>query len=314
MDYGSLSFTIIVYYVFNISIDYPKCRNVLLVLLSDIHATNIILMSIQSIYKSFGNNSSLLYAWGEVMHTRLDLLLCNGRKEDLKAIAKYAYEEIKRIEKIGNCFDMESELSLVNEEAAKHVVTLSDDLFDIVNQCINFHKRSYGYFDVTVASKNHNADFISSIHLDAENRTMFFGEQSLKINLSGFLKGYALDKLRPIVLQNGITDALLNMGNSSVMALGKHPYGEGWKLSQFLPNTSIPEVTLFDECLSTSGNESQERRHIIDPHSGKLVEGEASISVITPGAAEGEALSTALFAAPIKMREKIESAFRISES
>lgn len=78
------------------------------------------------------------------------------------------------------------------------------------------------------------------------------------------------------------------MGNSSVLALGNHPVGTGWKVNNIL---------LHNECLTTSGNDSPERRHIVSPRDGKLVEGARQISVVTTNGAIGEILSTALFAA-----------------
>ena len=77
------------------------------------------------------------------------------------------------------------------------------------------------------------------------------------------------------------------MGNSSVLALGNHPVGSGWKVNNIL---------LHDECLTTSGNDSPERRHIVSPRNGKLVEGVQQIAVVTSNGAIGEILSTALSA------------------
>ena len=69
---------------------------------------------------------------------------------------------------------------------------------------------------------------------------------------------------------------------------GNHPVGTGWKVNNIL---------LHNECLTTSGNDSPERRHIVSPRDGKLVEGARQISVVTTSGAIGEILSTALFAA-----------------
>lgn len=53
----------------------------------------------------------------------------------------------------------------------------------------------------------------------------------MTINLSGFLKGYALEKIRELLQQYEIENALVNMGNSSVLALGHHPLADGWKVN-----------------------------------------------------------------------------------
>ena len=64
-----------------------------------------------------------------------------------------------------------------------------------------------------------------------EAQSVFFQQAGTTINLSGFLKGYALDKIREILKVHIIANALINMGNSSVLALGNHPVGTGWKVS-----------------------------------------------------------------------------------
>ena len=86
------------------------------------------------------------------------------------------------------------------------------------------------------------------------------------------------------------------MGISSVLALGNHPVGTGWRVN---------DILLYDECLTTSGNDSPERRHIVSPQDGKLVEGARQISVVTTNGAIGEILSTALFAADSEQRKAL---------
>ena len=100
----------------------------------------------------------------------------------------------------------------------------------------------------------------------------------------------------PVVKNRYYDLQLINMGNSSVLALGNHPVGTGWKVNNIL---------LHNECLTTSGNDSPERRHIVSPRDGKLVEGARQISVVTTNGAIGEILSTALFAADGEQRKAL---------
>lgn len=130
-----------------------------------------------------------------------------------------------------------------------------------------------------------------------------------RLNLSGILKGFALDSIRRILKNYGIHNALINMGNSSVLAVGKSESASGWNVQ--LQNRSGGNILLSDECLTTSGNETSERRHILNPLTGQIVEGRRSVSVITAGGAEGEALSTALFLANKEQKKTLIEKFRI---
>ena len=115
-------------------------------------------------------------------------------------------------------------------------------------------------------------------------------------------KGYALDSLRPLLHEAGIRHALVNLGNSSILALGNHPSGEGWKLGH--------DLVLSDQCLTTSGNEHEGHTHIINPQTGQPVTGKRQIRVITPQGVWGEVCSTALFACPDEHRPALIEALR----
>ena len=104
------------------------------------------------------------------------------------------------------------------------------------------------------------------------------------------------------------------MGNSSVLALGNHPAGTGWKVSfgdqaSTTKNYKTQSILLNNECLTTSGNNSDDRKHIISPSSGKPLEGVRQVTVVTDDGTTGEILSTSLFVANQKQRELITSEF-----
>lgn len=64
-----------------------------------------------------------------------------------------------------------------------------------------------------------------------------------------------------------------------------------------------------NECLTTSGNDSPNRRHIVSPRNGKLVEGVKQIAVVTTDGSIGEILSTSLFAADSEQRKALLAEF-----
>ena len=93
--------------------------------------------------------------------------------------------------------------------------------------------------------------------------------------------------------QAGLNDALISLGTSSIMALGNHPSGIGWKIDfSTKGDESAPTVQLCNQCLSTSGNNSEDREHIISPSTGNYIEGIRYAAVVTKNAIDGEVLST----------------------
>ena len=208
--------------------------------------------SIQHLYKSSHDGHGLLYVWFLSMHTRVDIILCNQKsEEELLQVVNRIYENLCRLEKIANFYDPASELSLVNRTASVSPVVISEELYSMINLCLEYNGKTLGCFDVTIHSEHYNQHTIHSIHLSAKNHSVYFSEPGVTINLSGVLKGYALETIRDILGKAMIEDALINMSNSSILALGNHPIGSGWKINNIL---------LYNECLTTSGNDSYERK------------------------------------------------------
>lgn len=248
--------------------------------------------AIQHLYKPPHNGKGLLYAWFSSMHTRVDIMLCSEKsEEELMLVVDRIYEELQRLEKVANYYDPASELASVNRTASISLVVLSEELYAMIDCCLEYNRKTMGCFDVTVHSEPYNQDTIHSVCLSTESHNVRFLQNGTTINLSGFLKGYALDNIKGILKESMIEDALINMGNSSILALGNHPMGTGWEVNHIL---------LHNECLTTSGNDSPERRHIVSPQNGKLVEGAKQISVVTESGIIGEIVSTSLFAADDK--------------
>ena len=270
--------------------------------------------TIQHLYKTHGDDG-LLYAWFLSLHTRVDIILCCQKSEnELMLVVNSIYDTLRQLERIANYYDPSSELSQVNQRASTAPVMISQSLYRMISLCTEYHKKTLGCFDVTIHSDNYNQDTIHSIHLYPEAQSVFFQQAGTTINLSGFLKGYALDKIREILKVHIIANALINMGNSSVLALGNHPVGTGWKVSfddqaSTTKNHKTQSILLNNECLTTSGNNSDDRKHIISPSSGKPLEGVRQVTVVTDDGTTGEILSTSLFVANQKQRELIMSEF-----
>lgn len=268
-------------------------------------------IAIQHLYRPSHEGDGLLYAWFSSMHTRVDILLYSQKpEEELMSVVERIHAALSYLEKIANYYDPASELAVINRTASISPVVLSRQLYTMIDLCMEYHGKTSGCFDVTVHSENYNPDTIHSVYLSAEERSIFFQQPGITINLSGFLKGYALETVRAILSPYCIENALINMGNSSVLALGDHPAGTGWKVNfGNRPETDKigmkQSVLLCNECLTTSGNESDGRKHIISPHNASFVEGIKQIAVVTKNGAVGEILSTALFAASPEQREAL---------
>ncbi|MCX6565881.1 MAG: FAD:protein FMN transferase [Candidatus Aminicenantes bacterium] len=129
----------------------------------------------------------------------------------------------------------------------------------------------------------------------------------LDLDLGGVGKGYALDQAAKILLEWGVSDALLHGGMSSALAAGsplaksgtdpesKLPARPGWPVGVGAGWPGAPtRVVLSGRALSGSGTEVK-GGHILDPRTGRPARGNLAAWASAPTAALSDALSTAFF-------------------
>ncbi|MDE6104364.1 MAG: FAD:protein FMN transferase [Clostridia bacterium] len=127
---------------------------------------------------------------------------------------------------------------------------------------------------------------------------------SLKLDLGGIGKGYAADRVDELYNEYGYNYGYFNFAASS-MAVRSNPNTGAYNLGFTNPrwfNKQYFKTTVRGEKLSTSGDNEQFYNldgvrycHIISPETGKPVQtGIMSVTVIGGGAAEDDALTTAI--------------------
>ena len=126
--------------------------------------------------------------------------------------------------------------------------------------------------------------------------------------MSGILKGYALDALRQMLLSEGVGDAFLSLGNSSVMGMGCKSGTDGWPVTEIVGGMKH-EILLHDECLTTSGNVDGVNHHIVNPLTNKEIGMNRKVSVVTRSATEGEVLSTSYLLADDAQLSHLDTTF-----
>jgi len=243
-------------------------------------------------YKVLSDDQSIYYAWFDAMHTRIDIILCDLSEEKSNEYCELIYSEIARISSIVNRFDPESELSHLNKEGSKQFVKVSKDLFCLIEYAIASFTRTNGSFDITIQSENNYTEGVKGIELIGKYSSIRYLHPDIKIDLGGIAKGYILDKAVDLLTKFGVNCFLLNFGNSSIAAFGNQPNGDGWKVAL---NEGGNTHWLHNEFLTVSGNSTSERKHIIDPHTHRFVEGKKESAVTTTSGVEGEVLSTVNF-------------------
>jgi len=244
-------------------------------------------------YSNYYRKSRLFHGSAiNLMGTRLDVVMI-GDESLLSEIWQQIMNETERLHRMLNRFDAESEISYINRQAALKPVVLKDELWNILTNIQEYHRQTQGYFDVSLRNFN-------KVILNADNKSVAFIEKDISLDLGGYAKGFALEQMREIMLQAGVAQALLNFGNSSILALGAHPHGKFWGVgveNPFRKGQHLKTYALSNQSLSTSGNTARHTEHIMNPRLGTYAPERKLVSVVSANAVEAEVLSTALMVA-----------------
>ncbi len=243
------------------------------------------------------------------MGTRFEIVLPTGGAEEswLRSCAELALDEIEEWDRQLSLFRKDSFLSLINREAAVRPVPVTPEIFELLRACVEIWERSHGLFDVTVDSCSTEPGELSDppILLSEKDLTVTFPLNSTRVDLGGIGKGFALDRSAEILREEGVTQAFLHGGTSTMVALGSSPTGSSWKIAVRDPrrdeSESLGTFSLRDGALSVSAphggkvfREGSYQSHLLHPERrhGGVESGLAA--VLSPLAMVADAWSTAL--------------------
>jgi thiamine biosynthesis lipoprotein len=263
----------------------------------------------------------------DAMGTTYTVVLYGDNRDRLEMAAEAAFEEARRLDRLLSHYRPSSELSEVNRDAGQRPVKVTPELFSLLAASLEYHRASEGAFDITVGplmkvwgffkgsghlpTKTEIARALENtgsrhLVLDAATRTVRFARPGLALDLGGIGKGYAVDRMVETLRENGISQALVSAGGSSIYGLGS-PGAEsgGWPVKIRDPKNAgrtVEELRLLNASLSTSGTyekffvaEGRTHSHIMDPRTGYPAQGTLAVSVVAPRTIDSEAWTKPYF-------------------
>jgi len=260
------------------------------------------------------------------MGTTATVRACGSSPAELRQVTAEALDEVDRVDRLLSHYREASPLSRLNREAASGPVAVDTELVELLDACLRWSRESDGAFDVTVGPLMKAWGFFHDegrlpderqiqaalavvgyrhVVLDREHGTVRFDRPGVELDLGGIGKGYAVDRVVELLRRRGIVSALVNLGGSSVYGLGAPPWAEAWEVGiqdPSDPGQQAVSLTLRDRALSVSGSYARSFEkdgvtysHIMDPRTGRPVQGVLSVAVLSAGATDGDALDNVLF-------------------
>lgn len=248
--------------------------------------------------------------------------------DNAKSALDLAFERVQEIENKMSRYQGGSEIDLINQNAGGEAVSISPDTYFVIKTALDYAEKTEGAFNpligdivdlwgigtenARVPSDDELNNFLPYIdyhqlELTQNPYTAKLTSDKAKLDLGAIAKGYAADEMRDVLLEQGITSALLNLGGN-VIVLGNKPGADLWSIGVQDPlATDRGDIAALlkakDTSVVTSG--SYERffevdgvrfHHIMDPFTGAPAEnGVISSTIITPSSTDADALSTSVY-------------------
>lgn len=220
------------------------------------------------------------------------------------------------------------EVYAVNQAAGKEAVVVSDDTLEVVKLSVKYAEEMNGLFDPTIGplvdlwnigsggeQVPPQADIdkakalinYKDVIIDETAKTVKLAKEGMVLDLGGIGKGYAADQIAEYLKAQGLNSAMINLGGSSIIALGTKPNGSQWNIGLQDPDqsrgTQLGTIKVSDEVIDASGvyerffiQDEVRYHHILDPRTGLPSQnGLKSITIMSPNATDADALSTGVF-------------------
>ncbi len=242
--------------------------------------------------------------------------------EDENTIER-AFYEIDRLESILSVNKEGSDLYRLYQNAGIQPVQLSDEAIDVLKATKEYSIRSEGRFDVTAGplislwniheGQGHyptdaeRQKAIKSIDYNklllADDNMAFLPEPGMKVDLGAIAKGYIADRIKDLLLEEGVEHAIINLGGN-VLTIGQKtdstPFAIGIQDPKLETGNIVLAVSINDESLVSSGVYERDFEyngtrfhHILDPFTGFPADNDlAGVTILSKSSMQGDALST----------------------
>lgn len=259
----------------------------------------------------------------KLMGNRFEITVEANSDSEAELFLDLAVNEIKRIEEKLSTYKEHSETNLINNNAGKKPVSVSEETFRLIQRSIKISEITQGAFDITygsidkrfwnfdtrmkalpdkeIAKKLVKLINYKNIILDDKDFTVFLKEEGMRIGFGGIGKGYAAENAKKILISNGVKAGIVN-ASGDLTAFGKPEGIDCWTIGIANPDVvqqSFSTMEITDMAVATSGNyekfvviDGKKYSHTIDPKTGYPISGIKSVTIISPNAEISDAFAT----------------------
>ncbi len=264
------------------------------------------------------------------MGTRFHLVVPGWDEPMGAAVGAYVSRILREEEDRMSRYKDHSELTKINNNALKEFVEISEPMKQILDECQFYVEATKGAFEPLLhkvekmAASAETINEISSKHQTSlwknikwDDHKIRFLSSGIALDLGGFGKGWAMEKIVDCLKENHVTSAFISFGESTITTIGSHPLGGPWKTQ--IPNLyhgKPLDIELEDASISISGlkvkkvdGKVKKMAHIYHPSEERMIEEDILMLTKSVSPLRAEILSTALMAADDSQKTAILQTF-----
>lgn len=242
-----------------------------------------------------------------------------------------AIAEIRRIERLLTTFNDNSQTNQINKMAGISAVTVDREVFDLIKRSLKISSVTDGAFDITYGSIDKqlwNFDRTMTqlpdaataksmvrlinyryVMLNEPECSVMLKEKGMRIGFGGIGKGYAADKAKALLVQEGVHSGIVN-ASGDLITWGLQANQQPWTIGIAHPDnarSAFSWLNISDRAIATSGNyekfvmiDGKKYSHTINPKTGMPVTGIKSVTIISPYAEIADAMATPVMVLGVK--------------
>ena len=230
------------------------------------------------------------------------------------------YSILEEVNEKYNSYSKNSYISKINKNSGRFV-EVNDETIEILEKVIYYSDKLNGEYDITIMpliklwgfyKKNPQKIPLKeeieeikklvnykNIQIDKKNKRVKI-EKNQEIITGSFIKSYAVDKMFIKMKEIGITDAIVNAGGSTIVALNDSDNTE-WGIIVEGDGEDLFDINISNESYSTPNQlntyiaiNGEKYGHILSPKTGYPSQNK-QIGIVTESAFIGDIISTGLY-------------------
>ena len=272
---------------------------------------------------------------GIALGSPAEITIYHPNQKEAEDILSESHKKLVQLENLFSLYKENSQLSMLNKNG--YVENPHPNMIALLNLSKKYAEMTDGAFDVTVQPlwNLYNEAFIktnkppleSEIEktlslvdwrsISVSKNLINYEKEGMSSTLNGIAQGYITDKISEHLINSGINNTLVQLGE--YRGIGDHPDGRPWRLLLSNPEhtDSIGEIEFTNAAVATSAglgtpfDLTGKHHHIFDPKNGYNANNYLQVSVTSKTAAEADALATAFLILNRKASEKIARSLNV---